>query len=177
MREDKPEEPIYIRNAGLVLFAPFLPRLFERLDVLRDGPDGKPRISGIEAATRAVHLLQYLVDQRLDTPEPELVLNKLMAGLDLTLPVAPFYDASEEERDVCDSLVAATIANWPIIKGTSPAGLRETFLQREGKAGREGNAWKLRVQRKTVDVLVDQIPWSFALLLHRWMEHPIHVAW
>jgi hypothetical protein len=176
-RADTADEPIYVRNAGLVLFAPFLPRLFERLDVLRDGPDGKPRVSGVEAATRVVHLLQYLVDERLDTPEPELALNKLIAGLDLALPIAPSYEATAEERELCDSLVAAVIANWPIIKNTSPAGLRETFVQREGKITRSGDTWQLRVQRKTVDVLVDQVPWSFAVILQRWMEHSIHVTW
>jgi hypothetical protein len=144
---------------------------------LRDGPDGKPRVSGVEAATRVVHLLQYLVDERLDTPEPELALNKLIAGLDLALPIAPSYEAAAEERELCDSLVAAVIANWPIIKNTSPAGLRETFVQREGKITRSGDTWQLRVQRKTVDVLVDQVPWSFAVILQRWMEHSIHVTW
>lgn len=174
---EQPAEPLYVNNAGLVIVSPFLPRLFEKLDVLRDGPDGKPRISGIEHASRAVHLLQYLVDGRCDVPEPELVLNKLLCGLDLALPVAPGIEPTAEERDLCDGLIQAVIANWPIIKNTSPAGLRETFLQREGRLTRSGTDWQLRVQRKTVDVLVDQIPWGFSVVLHRWMEHPIHVTW
>lgn len=175
--EETPGEPLYVRNAGLVLFAPYLPRLFEQMDVLRPGPDGKPRISGVEAASRAVHLLQYLVTERCDTPEPELVLNKLLCGLDLALPIAPSIEPTQAEREMCDSLVQAVIANWPSIKGTSPAGLRETFLQREGKITRQAGDWQLRVQRRTVDVLVDQIPWGFSVILHRWMEHPIHVTW
>ncbi|MBS0473220.1 MAG: hypothetical protein JSR60_19275 [Proteobacteria bacterium] len=174
---DQPPETLYVNNAGLVIVSPFLPRLFEKLDVLRDGPDGKPRISGIEHASRAVHLLQYLVDGRCDAPEPELVLNKLLCGLDLALPVEPGVEPTAEEREVCDGLIQAVIANWPIIKNTSPAGLRETFLQREGRVTRSGTDWQLRVQRKTVDVLVDQVPWSFSVVLHRWMEHPIHVTW
>jgi hypothetical protein len=174
---EAPGEPLYVRNAGLVLFAPYLPGLFERLHVLQTGPDGKPRIAGVDAASRAVHLLQYLVDERCDMPEPELVLNKLLCGLDLALPIAPAIEATEAEREICDGLIQAVIANWPIIKNTSPAGLRETFLQREGKIARTAGDWQLRVQRKTVDVLVDQIPWSFSVILHPWMEHPIHVTW
>lgn len=175
--ETAADEPLYVRNAGLVLFTPYLPRFFEMLDVLREGTDGKWRVSGIEAASRAVHLLQYLVDERCDTPEPELVLNKLLCGLDLALPVAPSIVPTQAERELCDGLTRAVIGNWPIIKNTSPAGLRETFVQREGKITRVAGDWQLRVQRKTVDVLVDQIPWGFSVILHRWMEHPIHVTW
>jgi hypothetical protein len=57
------------------------------------------------------------------------------------------------------------------------AGLRETFLQREGKLQRTHDGWKLRVQRKTLDVLVDQIPWSISVVFHAWMPQPIHVTW
>jgi hypothetical protein len=57
------------------------------------------------------------------------------------------------------------------------AGLRETFLQREGKLQPTHDGWKLRVQRKTLDVLVDQIPWSISVVFHAWMPQPIHVTW
>ncbi len=56
-------------------------------------------------------------------------------------------------------------------------GLRQTFLQREGKLERGADAWKLRVQRKTVDVLVDQVPWSLSVVFHPWMREPVHVTW
>ena len=69
------------------------------------------------------------------------------------------------------------IANWTIVQNTSIAGLRETFLQREGKLVRGSQGWTLTVERKTVDVLVDQIPWGIALLYHRWMPEALHVQW
>jgi hypothetical protein len=170
-------DTIYLHNAGLVLFNPFLPQFFKQLGLLSPHHDGVERIAGTEAASRAVHLLQYLVDARCDTPEPELVLNKLLCGLALEQPVAPAIVPSDAERAVCDDMIAAMIGNWSIIGGTSPAGLRETFLQRDGRLLRHDERWTLSVQRKTVDVLVDQIPWNRAIVMHGWMTQPLYITW
>jgi hypothetical protein len=170
-------ETIYVGNAGLILFNPFLPRFFERLGLFSKGRDGVQRIAGIEPASRAVHLLQYLMDERCDGPEPDLALNKLLCGVPIAAPVARAIEPNAEELTICDGLIQAMIGNWPAIKGTSPAGLRETFLQREGRLRRGEERWTLDVERKTVDVLVDQIPWSWAIVYHRWMPDPLHVTW
>ncbi len=175
--EPQAGDHLYLANAGLVLFNPFLPRFFERIGVLTPDAQGVPRVTGIEAASRAVHMLQYLVDERCDAPEPELALNKLLSGVPVAAPIARAIELTDADRLLCDELTRAMIANWPIIRNTSPAGLRETFLQREGRLRREADHWTLNVQRKTLDVLVDQIPWSLALIYHRWMAEPVHVNW
>ncbi|MCW3849029.1 contractile injection system tape measure protein [Sphingomonas sp. LB-2] len=172
-RDSAPGHPLYIANAGLVLLNPYLPALFERLNL----PNPEGRIIGLAAASRAVHLLQYCATGRLDTPEPALALNKLLAGLPLDTPVAPHIAPSQADLETCDSLLAAMIANWPAIRGTSADGLRETFLQREGRLDRTDTGWRLTVQRKGLDVLVDQLPWSIAVVFHRWMPAPIHTRW
>lgn len=175
--EPEPEHAIYIGNAGLVLIGPYLPALFERLGVLGTTEDGKTRIVGLEDGSRAVHLLQYLVDGRLDAPEHELALNKLLCGLPTAQPVEPRIEPAKADLELCDGLLTAIIANWTMIKGTSVAGLRETFLQREGRLVHIEGRWDLTVQRRTLDVLVDRIPWSFSIVYHRWMAEPIHIAW
>ena len=187
-----PTEPLYIANAGLVLLHPFLPQLFERLELLptaaadNTGEDpsteGKASvgIAGLEARSRAVHLLQWLVDGRLDRPETELSLNKLLAGLDLSAPIRPSYDASDDDLAVATGLLEAVIQHWPPLANTSLDGLRETFLQREGRLdppSSDANHWTLHVQRRTVDVLLNQLPWSFTLIKHRWLPLPLHVHW
>lgn len=164
----------YVANAGLVLTGPFLPRLFDRLGIRHAGDRA---IDGHEAASCAVHALQYLVDGRTDAPEPALVLNKLLCGLDPSAPVAPRIELSPEQARICDELLRALIANWTVIANSSVAALRETFLQREGRLERRDGAWTLIVQRKTLDVLVDQVPWSFATVFHGWMKNPIRVTW
>lgn len=170
-------ETHFVANAGLVIFNPFLPRLFESLGVLSADEEGVRRITGVEAASRAVHLLQYLVDGRVDAPEPELLLNKLLCGLTPATPIEPEIELSDADRSLCDSLLTAVINAWTIIANTSAAGLRETFLQREGRLRRDETHWSLTVQRKTLDVLTDQIPWSLAVVYHPWMPDPVHVTW
>ncbi|WP_447728730.1 contractile injection system tape measure protein [Sphingomonas koreensis] len=170
------EPPIYIADAGLVLLSPYLPHLFERLGLL-SAAGGESRIEGPEAMSRAVHLLQYLATGRLDTPATQLALSKLLAGIPLSTPIAPEIDASPADLDICNGLLTAAISNWPSIRGTSIDGLRETFLQREGRLQRADDHWRLDVQRKALDVLVDQVPWSFATVSHRWMPVPLHVSW
>lgn len=177
--DKKPPEPkdaIFIGNAGLVLLNPYLPSLFERLGLLTETGKG-PRLVGLEAISRGVHLLQYIAEGRCDRPEPLLVLNKLLCGVPPAQPIEASIEPSEEDLATCDSLIAAIIANWPSIANSSPAALRETFLQREGKLLHGSDGWKLHVQRKTVDVLVDRIPWSFAMVYHRWMAEPVQVTW
>ncbi|HEY0406181.1 MAG TPA: contractile injection system tape measure protein [Pyrinomonadaceae bacterium] len=168
---------IYINNAGLVLTSPFLPHLFQTLNLLHRDENGSVRMRDVAALSRAVHLLQYLVDGTTNTPEPLLVLNKIMCGALTATPVELSIVLTEQERELCERLLKAMIANWPIISNTSVAGLRETFLQREGKLEHSSDGWRLRVQRKTLDVLVDQVPWSISIVYHNWMPQPLSVNW
>lgn len=170
------EHILYVRNAGLVLTGPYLPRIFETLE-MTENVDGAIRWKTQSAAARAVHLLQFLVDGQTSAPEPTLVLNKILCGLDLGTPVEAGIEITERERDVSEQLLKAMIANWQAIAQSSIAALRETFLQREGKLEQHENGWKLRVQRKTVDVLVDQVPWNFSVILLPWMPLPLYVTW
>ncbi len=177
MNEDRAgSDPIYIANAGLVIVAGFLPQLFERLDVLDESEPGKRRVRP-DALSRVVHMLQYLVDGRTNAPEPVLCLNKLLCGVALAVPLAREIEMTPRERELCDTLLAAIIDNWTMIHGTSVAGLRETFLQREGRLERHSVDWRLHVQRKTVDVLLDHLPWTISVIAHSWMPEPLLVTW
>lgn len=160
-----------------MLAGPFLPHLFRTLGLLCEDEQGHTRLRDKEAVSRAVHLLQYLVDGSTSTPEPSLALNKIICGVPPDTPVEREIELTEQERAVCERLLKSIIANWTIIKNTSMAGLRETFLRREGKLVGAPEGWKLRVQRKTVDVLVDQIPWSISVVFHNWMPQSLHVNW
>ena len=175
--EEAGGEPVYIDNAGLVLAGVFLPHLFRTLDMLGQNEAGATQMRDHDTASRAVHLLQYMVDGRCSAPEPLLVLNKIMCGVPVGAPVAREIEPSERERELCDSLLAAMISRWEIIQDSSIAALRETFLQRDGRLARKGEGWELRVERKTLDVLVDRVPWSVSLIFNAWMPSPLHVTW
>jgi hypothetical protein len=175
MFQESVVESLYVENAGLVLTSPFLPHFFSTLGLLLPA-DGTAQIDP-EQASRAVHLLQFLVDGRCDVPEPELVLNKLLCGLSPETPVAASITPTEAETSLCDQLLKAMLANWPVISSTSMEGLRETFLQRSGRLEMRPDGPTLTVQRKTLDVLVDQVPWGFRMIFHPWMGQPVHVSW
>lgn len=174
---DEDADPIYIENAGLVLTGAFLPHLFKGLGLLQVGDDGKSRMKDEASASRAVHMLQYLVDGRTDAPEPLLVLNKLLCGVPGGFPVEREVRLDEHEIEMCDKMHQSMLKNWSALSATSVQGLQETFLQREGRLNRVQDGWKLRVQRKTLDVLIDQVPWSISMVSNSWMPQPVFVTW
>lgn len=175
MKEDalRPgEDKVYIRNAGMVLLHPFLPMYFNRLGLMENGKfidDDKRR--------RAVHLLEYLVTGEEGHEEHLLVLNKLMCGLAPGEPVEKTIVLTGQEREVSESLLHAVIQQWSKIGNTSVAGLRETFLQREGTLAPTDEFWLLRVQQKGIDVLLQFLPWAFSMIKTGWMPKAIHVEW
>ncbi len=165
-------EDIYIDNAGLVLVAPYLPRLFAMLDLL-DGP----AFRDAAAAERAVRLLQYLVDGGENVDEFRLVLNKILCGLATDTLIEREAGFSEQEKEAAEGLLRGMIDNWKGIGHTSVAGLRETFLRREGRLRLKDGAWNLLVAPKPFDMLLDTLPWSIAVIKHHWMNRVIHVEW
>jgi hypothetical protein len=170
-------EPLYIPNAGLVIASVFLPHLFQQLNFLEPANPGRSRWRNPDTASRAVHLTQYLVDGRTSAPEPRLLFNKVLCGLDPATPIARSIDLTAAEEAACNALLAAILANWTTISTSSVEALRETFLQRQGKLKLVPGHNALQVERKTVDVLVDRIPWNFHLVFNPWMAEPLHVIW
>ncbi|MFP5390322.1 MAG: contractile injection system tape measure protein [Gammaproteobacteria bacterium] len=163
---------ITIGNAGLVLAAPYLPRLFDALGLLREG-----RFIDAGAAERAVHLLQALATGAATSPEYQLTLNKLLCGLPLGMPVCPGIELTEREADTIDSLLRAMIATWKTIGNTSVEGLRQSFLVRRGELWSRAEAWDLTVAPGPFDMLLDRLPWSFSIIKFAWMAQPVHVTW
>lgn len=169
-----PSGMVRIGNAGLVLAHPFLPMLFGRLDLLVSSDEGAPQLRG-EQRARAVHLLQYLVDGRSDAPDAQLVLNKLLCGLEADFPAPPVV-LRQEEQLLCDQLLTAIIEHWHSIGKTSITGLRETFLQREGRLQWDDGQCTLTLQRAAFDVLLDRLPWSIAVIRQPWMRQALQVS-
>lgn len=171
-----PPEPLaeaaYISNAGLVLLWPFFNMLFERVGYLEEKQFKNP-----EMAERAAHLLQFLVSGGAEFPEHLLLLNKLLCGIDPARPLARAVPLTPEERSTGEGLLGAALGRWESLKNTSIAGLRETFLQRPGKLVRGDERLTLTVETKTVDILLDRLPWSIALIKLPWMPLPLYVTW
>lgn len=171
------EEPAWagesnIRNAGMVIFATYMQRLFGILELTKDG-----QFVSDEASQRAVHLLQYAVNGESSTPEYQLVLNKLFCGIHGGLPIVRGIDMTQKEKDIIEQMLNGVIAHWSALGKTSVSGLRQTFLQREGHLHFEDDGWHLKIPQATFDMLLDRLPWSFAMIKFPWMPHPLHVTW
>lgn len=167
-----PEEGILIHNAGLVIFAPFFARYFGMLEMLE-----KRVFKNEKAATRAVHLLQYLVSQQSETPEHMLVFNKVLAGLPLSTPVPLAIDITEKEITTSNQLSNSVLANWTKMKNSTAKNLRATFIIRNGILTEEADKWTLKVESKPFDILLEFLPWTISVISLPWMDKRIEVEW
>lgn len=174
-REDEPQPfsgESNIHNAGMVIVVPYVQRLFGLLELTVDG-----KFVSEDAAQRGVHLLQYVVTGEEATPEYQLVLNKLLCGIRGGVPIVPGISITDKEKTIIEQMLNGVITHWSALGTTSIDGLRETFLQRQGHLYFQDDAWQLKIPQKTFDMLLDRLPWSFALTKMPWMTQPLHVTW
>lgn len=170
--EEIPYGESNVLNAGLVIIAPYIQRLFNILELTRDGA-----FVSDDAAERAVHLLQYVVTAEGSTPEYRLALNKLLCGIHGGVPIVAGIEISEHEKTVIEQMLNGVIAHWSALGKTSIAGLRQTFLAREGQLSFVDENWQLGIPSSSFDMLLDRLPWSFAMIKYPWMRAPLHVTW
>lgn len=168
-----PSSGIYIDNAGLVILHPFLPNLFQKLNLCEEEV-----WKNKQSQHKAVLLTQYLVTGQEVFFENELVLNKLMCGFPIEIVVNTKQKISRKEKEICKDLLSAVIEHWNVLKGTSTEALRETFLQRAGKLSvSETHSAELWVEEKGVDILLDSLPWGTGMIRTPWMEEFLMVYW
>jgi len=166
------DEAIYIANAGLVLLHPFLTTLFEHLKITKEN-DWLSR----DLQQSAVLVLEFLATGNDQSEEFDLVLNKILCGFDITEVVSPDLKPGGETKTECENLLTDVITHWKVLKNTSIDGLREAFLQRNGKLSRVDNGWLLQVKQKAMDVLLSNLPWGIGLIKLPWMDEMLYVEW
>ncbi|RYY57277.1 MAG: hypothetical protein EOO09_03305 [Chitinophagaceae bacterium] len=165
-------EGIYVTFAGLVLLHPFLNSFFKRLELVRDG-------SFISTYThqKALHLLFYLGTGNTGADEYELAVPKVLCAYPMDEPVVKDMDLSEAEKAECMDMLQAVIEQWTILKSTSPAGLQEGFLKRDGRLSVKDGRTSLLVERGSIDMLLDHLPWNLGIIKLPWMVHMLNVDW
>ena len=168
------EEPIYIKNAGLVILYPFLSRYFKLLNLLSNDRKGFKDEYSVQ---KAVHLLHFLVFDEQQGKEYEMTLNKLICGMPFSIPLEKDVSLTEEEIQTSESLLKGAIQNWEIIKSSSISNFQGSFLIRDGRLIQGEQAWSLKVEQRAYDMLLDKIPWSFNIVKLPWMKKAIHVEW
>jgi hypothetical protein len=165
-------DEIYIQNAGIVIFWPYLQSFFSSLELTSNNSfmDEKKQ-------EKAVTILHYLASGSLHYSEHEVTLNKILCGIDLETALELDTVLTTEEIEESENLLRAVLRNWAILKNTTPEGLQTMFLRREGQLSvRDGN-WLLRVERKTHDILLERMPWTISTIKLPWMERLLLVEW
>ncbi|RKQ49468.1 hypothetical protein BXY85_0457 [Roseivirga pacifica] len=170
--DDDQDKGVLVHNAGLVILWPFVTQYFQMLNLLEENSFKTP-----EDAVKGVHLLHYLATGQDEPLEYELYLNKLLCGIAPGTPIATDLGLTKQEKELSESLLNGAIGNWPNMKDTSPQALRESFLQRSGIVEIKYDSIELRVEKKTLDVLLDSMPWGYSVIKFPWTKKPIHVTW
>jgi hypothetical protein len=165
-------EKIAVKQAGIILLAPFFKPFFTKLQLLESD-----QWINREAQVKAIYLLKYLADGGQQYPEYQLVLEKLLCGMAIHEPLEAAPVLLQSETNEADELLQSVLEHWQRLKNTSVSGLRESFFKRDGiLSPKEGN-WLLQVERKTMDVLLDSIPWGFSTVSLPWNEYIILTEW
>lgn len=172
IENEKPLDSIYIDNAGLVLLHPFLPSLFDTLKLIK-GNDWLDELS----QQKAVLVLEFLATGKDETEEFDLMLNKILCGIDLQEIVSTEIQLEKEIKVECDMLLSEVITQWSVLKNTSIDGLREAFLKRNGKFSKVENGWLLQVEQESIDILLNQLPWGIGIVKLPWMNDMLFVEW
>lgn len=173
--EEKPRaflDPIFVKNAGLIILSPYLGMLFERCGLMQ----GSEYVND-KSRSKAVHLLQYAATGETGKEEHGLVINKLLCGMTITDPIEKNVELTIEDKETVNGLLTAITQQWKPLSGTSIEGLQDSFLQREGKLEEEEEQYFLKIEQKAFDMLLDQISWNISNIKLSWMEKNIVIEW
>ena len=160
---------VFINNAGAIIIAPFLTALFSRTGLMKEG--------SITDASTALCLVHYCITGNLNPAEFELLLPKILCGAVPETVVDSTFSADEKMTKEADEMLTSVIEYWKAIKDTSVNGLREAFLQRNGKLTFADDYWLLRVEQKPYDMLLEQLPWNISIIKLPWMTHLLKTEW
>jgi hypothetical protein len=167
------EDALFVEGAGVLLLHPFLERFFARCGLLDEQGDFR---SPHSQAT-AVHLLHYLVSKQEQPAEEHTVLYELLCGMPFETPLLRELGLLAEQRQEAENLLQAVIDHWKKLGGTTPDGLREGFLQRSGRLAGDAKGWRLQVEQRSIDVLLEFLPWMISVARLPWMANPLWVDW
>lgn len=169
---NKDMQEIAVHNAGIIILHPFLNHFFTLLEIVNKQGNIVP--SRRELAVQTLH---FMAAGNEDFFEGELVLEKFLCGLPLHFPIQKKSLLTSEIKSEAENLLKHVIKNWPVLKNTSPEGLRQGFLQRDGKLIRKENNYKLIIERKALDILLEKLFWNISVIELKWISQILFVYW
>ncbi len=163
---------IAIKNAGLIILHPFFNKFFEKLDLLAD--NGWVKTDKLDVAVQSLH---YLATGDENFFEGNLIFEKYLCGVLLKIPIPIESQLTESIKKETIILLKEAIKNWPALKNTSPDGLRQMFIHRDGKLYKKENSCKLIVERKAQDILLEKLNWNISIVKFLWNKELLFVEW
>jgi hypothetical protein len=166
-------EEYYLHNAGLVILWPFLTSFFQTLGLL----NSENKFMQLDGIHHAVVLLHYLINEEDHPPEYQLILNKILVGLEVESVFEAGIDISNQEQHECQQLLTAVIEHASILNNMSIKGFQGSFLLRQGILRQRDGLWLLQVERQSYDLVLDRFPWRFNTIKLPWMSKLLQVEW
>jgi hypothetical protein len=162
-------EGVFINNAGAIIISPFLGKLFQRTGLATE--------SLILDPSGALNLLHYCITGNTAPHDFELLLPKILCGLPSSF--IPVVDTIPDDKMLAeaDDMLTSAIGHWSVLKDTTPTGLRESFLLRNGRLSSNDEEWLLVVEQKPYDMLLEQIPWNIGMIKLPWMKNLLRTQW
>lgn len=166
------EEGLIVQNAGLALLHPFLKPFFENLGFLSEEKTIiKDRIPEVLTS------LYFLATKQESPSEHELLCEKFLCNIPFEEAVLPVKKLSLIQKEACEEMLSAALSHWPALKTKNIDALRSEFLMREGKITVNPEREKLFIQRKTQDILLEQLPWSLGIMKFPWKRNIVFLEW
>jgi hypothetical protein len=162
----------YVHHAGIVLLHTYFKLYFKSCRLIKND-----EFISDAARHKAVHLLQYLACGETGLPEYDLVLPKFLCGIPFEEPIPREMILTKKDETESRKLLQAAISHWTKLGKSSPEGLREAFLQRDGKLEKRPQGWYLTVEQKSIDILLDYLPWNLRMVKLPWMPELLRVEW
>ncbi|WP_114937099.1 contractile injection system tape measure protein [Mucilaginibacter endophyticus] len=172
LTKDEETEGAYINQAGLVILHPFLEYFFKDFGLLHDND-----FVDLPARQLAVHLLHYLGTGNTGAFEYDLYFEKFLCRWPANEILAREVEIPQRMLEEGDTMLGTVIKYWKALKNTSPGGLRDTFLIRNGKLIEAEKPARLIVERKDLDILLSSLPWGIGVIKLPWMDEPFYVEW
>ncbi|QEM11200.1 contractile injection system tape measure protein [Mucilaginibacter rubeus] len=172
LTKEEETEGAYVNQAGLVILHPFLEYFFKDFGLLHDND-----FVDLPARQLAVHLLHYLGTGNTGAFEYDLYFEKFLCRWPLSEILAREVEIPQRMLEEGDNMLGTVIKYWKALKNTSPGGLRDAFLTRNGKLIEAEKPARLIVERKDLDILLSSLPWGIGVIKLPWMDEPFYVEW
>lgn len=151
---------------------PFLKPFFKA-----SGITGKQENLSSENFDLAVQTLHFLATGNENVFEGNLVFEKFLCGVPLKMPVQQKSLLTDSIKTEANDLLVEVVKYWPALKNTSADGLRQLFIQRDGKLFQDDAKYKLIVERKAQDVLLESLSWNIAVIKLPWISKILFTEW